>query len=150
MLRIAPWLSIALIAAGSAPPCPPADGGRPQPQLLEMGFNTFPPCIDVEWAPVDIEGRPPLTFTWKVDEETVATSESWIMDTGDYSGFHTVAATVTNPWGSATASSFFIIGFILAASVVMAFAIPLQSPLAPSMAAAVPSTAATKSSASLT
>ena len=53
---------IALAAGGAAPPCPPADdGGRPQAQPLEAGFNAFPPCIEVEWTPVDVQGRPPLT-----------------------------------------------------------------------------------------
>ncbi len=110
MHRMLPWVLIALVAGGAAPPCPPADGeSPPHAQPLEAGFNAFPPCIEVEWTPVALQGRPPLTITWKVDGQVVATGMSWIMDTTDYFGFHTVAATVTNAWGSATASSFFVI-----------------------------------------
>jgi PKD repeat protein len=97
---------VLVFAGGSAPPCLPA------PRAIELpaaGFNAFPPCIEVQWTAHGVSGRPPLSLVWKVDGQTAATGPSWIMDTADYTGFHTVTCTVTNPWGSATASSFFVI-----------------------------------------
>lgn len=99
--------ALALLAGAGASPCPPAS-----PPAIRAaadpaaGFNAFPPCIEVEWEAHDVSGRPPVTLVWKVDGQTAATGPSWIMDTADYFGFHTVTVTATNPWARPRSRAF--------------------------------------------
>lgn len=110
-MRYAPLFALLwIVTAGSAPPCPPAP--RPVFRAIDdpaLGVGVYPPCVEVTWTPVDLTGQPPFTFTWAVDGFPVHHGRQWVMTTADYTGFHPVVFTATNPWGSASTSSFFIV-----------------------------------------